>query len=86
VALVAVPVIAFSYLFGGQSSGHSGSYQEGHDYPPGVGDAMALLGKTPEQACDLAYTTKTAFDPNRDRGDYIAGCLDYIREHPPAHH
>lgn len=76
VALVAVPVIAFNYLFGG-GSGPSAAYQDG--YNSGLNQAKAPAGRytDPSQYCSTFSLTQGLGTGNYEqaKNDWTNGCM-----------
>jgi Protein of unknown function (DUF2510) len=80
-AVIAVPVVAFDYLFGAPDTS-STSYQAGYkDGTSGTAHNLIALGSVHADdfkgACDASFSAAPI--SSLDQNDYMRGCLDALR-------
>jgi hypothetical protein len=81
VAIIAVPVVAFDYLFGGPDTS-SPSYQAGVAAGKLINSRPALLVSTQgnhDQACQQAFQGEQDAGAHFDQKDFVQGCLDALQ-------
>lgn len=64
-------------------SGHSPAYQEGYDIASHeiVQESLMANPDDVQGACVTAYDTYNGSGSNTDKGQYIAGCVDWVNTH-----
>jgi hypothetical protein len=89
IVVCAAGLLILTFLYVGSSHvpagvGHSSSYKEGYDIASHEVVQESLMGHPDdaEGACQSAYDTYNGSQSSADKGQYIAGCLDWVNTHP----
>jgi hypothetical protein len=82
--VVAAPFVLPDHLFGGGQPRHSVSYQAG--YTAGTSGAPHITAGTlgGNSACQMNFIGAQTSTPTLVADDYLKGCLDGLRDHPPG--
>lgn len=82
VGAVAVPITALGFFLGGEE--HSPSYQAGYASGSSGMAHTAAIGLGADFACQGSFAKAQLADRSLVAKDYVQGCLDGLRDHPPG--